>query len=406
MTRTSGRAVRLERLEAWEIELPFRFTFGHALASRSSSHNLIVAAHVAGGAIGFGEGVPREYVTGETSGSALARVRDEYAPLLVDRDLDRTDVIASLRALRQELHRGRPEPGASWCAVELALLDALGQATGRPVSDFFGGVARPVVRYSGVVPFSGAALLACVLLFFRLYGFREVKLKVGRRAEVDVAAVRMARRIMGSKVDLRVDANCAWDADETLRMAERLRPFRVRSYEQPVPADDLAGLKRLRLELAEAVVADESLRSVEDARRLAAEQACAGFNVRISKCGGPISALEIVRVAQDAGLHCQLGAQVGESGILTAAGRVVATSAMFPPFRCLEGSGNFFLLKRDLTRENLTVGLGGHGPALAGPGFGIHVRRERLARMARRSFSVAAEVPGRPRKRRAWRRNA
>ena len=143
-------------------------------------------------------------------------------------------------------------------------------------------------------------------------------------------------------------------------MAERLRPFGLLSYEQPIAADDWDGLARLTASLPEDVMVDESLCSVEDARRLAAARACSMFNVRVSKCGGPLAALEIVQIARAAGLRCQLGAQVGESGILTAAGRLVALLAD-PPFRHHEGADNLFLLRQDLTVENLTARPGGRG---------------------------------------------
>jgi L-Ala-D/L-Glu epimerase len=380
--------MRIERLEVWEVELPFWFSFGHALAARSRSRNLIVAVELDGGVTGYGEGVPREYVTGETSTSAWERIRDEYGPGLVGRELDTDEPSAAIAALGADLHRGRATAGAAWCAVETALLDAAGRALGRPASAFFGGVARPEVRYSGVVPFGRAAALAGILVFFRLYGFREVKLKVGRGQDEDVAAARLARRILGKGVELRVDANCAWTAEQTLRMAERLRPYGVRTYEQPVPADDLAGLRRLTAELPEDVIVDESLCSPADAERLAAERACNVFNVRVSKCGGPLAALAITRIAREAGLSCQLGAQVGESGILTAAGRLVATVAAAPPFRYLEGSDNSFLLRHDLTHENLTVRPGGRARALSGPGIGVRVDPARLARLAQQHVSV------------------
>ena len=373
--------MRLERLEAWEVELPFRFSFGHALATRASSQNLVVAARLAGGAVGYGEGVPRDYVTGETPESALARVRDEYGPALIGRELDTADVRASLGALGAQLHRGRAPAGAAWCAVETALLDALGQALRRPASDFLGGVARPIVAYSGVIPFGHGAGLLALLLLCRLYGLETVKLKVGQDPDADLRTVKTARRILGPGVELRVDVNCAWTADETLRMAERLRPFGIRAYEQPVPADDVAGLRRLTAELPEDVIVDESLCSLADAERLLAERACNLFNVRVSKCGGPLTALAISGLAQQAGVECQLGTQVGESGILTATGRLVATVAP-TPFRYLEGSGYRILLRRDLTRENVKIGHRGRAPALAGPGLGVHVLGSRVAEMA------------------------
>jgi muconate cycloisomerase len=244
------------------------------------------------------------------------------------------------------------------------------------------------------MPFGSGPALAGMLLFFKAYGFKDVKLKVGRGVEKDLKAATMARRILGPSVQLRSDANCAWTADEALAMVGRLRPFGLTSYEQPVAADDVAGLARLVEALPEDIVVDESLCSPDDARDLIAARACTVLNVRVSKCGGPLAALELVELARQAGLACQLGAQVGESGILTAAGRLVATVAR-PGFRHHEGADNLFLLKRDLTVENLTVRPGGRGDALKGPGLGVRVRHDALRALLTRQAIVGA--PRQPR---------
>jgi L-alanine-DL-glutamate epimerase-like enolase superfamily enzyme len=381
--------MRVERLDAFLVDLPFRFTFGHALAARASSTNVIVAITLDDGTIGYGEGVPREYVTGETPCTALDRVIHEYGPKIVGRDLPRTYIGHQLRHRRDEIHADTAPPAAAWCAVETALLDAIGRSVDQPVAELLGGAARTSVQYGGVVPFGNGPALAGMLLFFRVYGFSDVKLKLGRSAKKDLATVKLARRILGPSVELRADANCAWTVEETLRMAARLRPFGIRSYEQPIPAHDVAGLARLTATLPEDIVVDESLCSVEDARQLADARACNVFNVRVSKCGGPLAALEVVRIAHDAGLACQLGAQVGESGILTATGRLVATLAR-PAFRHHEGADNLFLLRRDLTVENVTAGRGGRGDMPPGSGLGLHVDSSSLRMLTRRRDSIDA----------------
>jgi L-alanine-DL-glutamate epimerase-like enolase superfamily enzyme len=381
---------RITRLTGFLVELPFRFRFGHALASRGSSVNLIVMVELADGTVGFGEGVPREYVTGETPGSALARATEEYGPELIGRILPTGDVASSLRSLRDELHADRAAPGAAWCAVETALLDAIGKSLGRSAADLIGGAVRQTVYYGGVAPFASGPALAAILTFFRLYGFRDVKLKLGRGPAHDIATARLARQILGSDIEIRADANCAWSADMALAMADRLRPYGIEAYEQPVGAEDLAGLARLTALLPEDIVVDESLCSLADARALVAARACSVLNVRVSKCGGPLAALELVEIARRAGLICQLGAQVGESGILTAAGRLVATVAQ-PGFRHHEGADNLFLLRRDLTVENLTVRPGGRGDAFTGPGLGVQVRHHTLIQLSRRHVVVDAQ---------------
>jgi L-Ala-D/L-Glu epimerase len=384
--------MRVARVEARLVQLPFRFSFGHALAARSSTTNVIVAVTLDDWAVGYGEGVPREYVTGETPESALARVVDAYAPALIGRDLPTASVPEALRQLRDDLHADQASPAAAWCAVETALIDAIGRSLGRPAADLLGPARRPRVRYGGVAPFASGPAMIGMLLFFRLYGFRDVKLKLGRGEQKDLTTARVARRVLGSGVELRADANCAWSVDEALAMAERLRPYGLISYEQPVAADDWDGLSRLTASMSEDVMVDESLCSVEDARRLAA-RACSMFNVRVSKCGGPLAALEIVQIAREAGLRCQLGAQVGESGILTAAGRLVALLAD-PPFRHHEGADNLFLLRQDLTVENLTARPGGRGDMPAGPGLGLHVNPARLDALTKHQAVV--DAPGQP----------
>lgn len=385
--------LRVEHLEALLVELPFRFRFGHALAARTSSVNLIVCVRLRDGSVGYGEGAPREYVTGETPDGALERVVDAYAPSLIGHALPADDVPGGLRRLRDALHADRPAPGAAWCAVETALLDALGHALGRSAADLLGGTRRRTVRYGGVLPFASGPALPALLLAFRLYGFQDVKLKVGRGAAHDLTTVRLARRLLGRAVELRADANCAWSVDQTTAMSRKLRPYRVRSFEQPLAADDLAGLAHLTATLPDDIVLDESLCSVADARRLIAARAGSVFNIRVSKCGGPLAALEIVALAHRAGLPCQLGAQVGESGILTAAGRLVATIAR-PAFRHHEGADNRFLLRHDLTAEDLTVRVGGRADALTGPGLGVRVRRDVLRSLARRRAAIGTPGPG------------
>jgi len=87
-----------------------------------------------------------------------------------------------------------------------------------------------------------------------------------------------------------------------------------------------------------------------------------------------------------------VGAQVGESGILSAAGRHLAAAIGSP--RYVEGSGGSLLLKEDLTEERVLPARRGRARPFAGPGLGVHVKDAVLERHSidRRTFGVAAEV--------------
>jgi len=378
---------QIAAIDVLVVRLPFRFSFGHALAERRSSTNVVVRARLADGTVGYGEGVPREYVTGETVEGAVAALRDRLAPGVLGRSLDDPEAVPELLA---EVPVSAPDgslDSAARCALELAVLDAAGRRFGVSVSHWLGTPA-PTVTYDAVLPFSSPRKVVLLALAIRALGVRQVKVKVGTDVERDARSLRSLRRVLGPGADVRVDANCAWSVDGALAALSQLRRFGVSAVEQPLAAEDVAGLARLTAEVPEAVVLDESLRTVEEARRLVRERACDGFNIRVSKCGGLLPSRQIARVAAEAGLFCVVGAQVGESGILSAAGRHLA-AAIAP--RYLEGSGGRLLLREDLTEERVLPGRRGRARPFSGPGLGVQVREDTLRRLGE---VVASLEPG------------
>jgi muconate cycloisomerase len=377
-----GRVTRVEAVDVCTAELPFRFSFGHAAAERRSTTNVFVKVTLSDGTVGFGEGVPRGYVTGESPESALDAVSRRYGPALAGAEFsDAGDVVAVLEAAAEETDgpSGPPigPPGAAWCAVELALLDAAGRRFGLPISNWLGPVRAPALTYDAVLPFSAKAAVVPLALIARGLGLTQVKLKVGRDLDDDVERLRLLRRVLGSDADLRVDANGAWTAEEALTAIERLRRYGISAVEQPVAAGDIAGLQRLTAACPELIVVDESLRTVGEAQALVEAKACSAFNIRVSKCGGLLTSMRIAAIAADAGLPVVVGAQVGESGLLSAAGRHLA--ACVAP-RYLEGSAGRLLLRNDITAERVLPGRGGQARPHAGAGLGVTVRTDVLAR--------------------------
>lgn len=371
-------AASVSEVEVMSAELPFRFAFGHALAKRRSSTNVYVKVTLSDGSIGFGEGVPREYVTGETVEDALAALCDRLGPPLLGREISHLQPPPAI--LESIAEAGRGLSGAAGCALELALLDAAGRHARQSVRRWLGPTRTTVLQYDAVIPFASSSVLSAAAWVTRLLGLRNVKVKVGRELDDDARTLATLRRVLGSEVDLRIDANCAWTAEQALHAVDRLRRFGLSAVEQPVAAGDIDGLRRLRREWDEPIVVDESLRTVSDARTLIKAEACDGFNIRVSKCGGLLESIRIASLAEAAGLFCIVGAQVGESGILSAAGRHLA--ACINP-RYLEGSAGRLLLKEDLTEENVLPGWGGRGRSFDGDGLGVHVREGVLRRYGR-----------------------
>src|SRR5262249_34902374 len=161
------------------ITLPFRFAFGHSLATRRSSDNVYVRVTLNDGTVGYGEGVPRDYVTGETTSSALHALSERLAPSVIGRDVSSVDEVPAL--LKSVVEHDM----AAWCALELAVLDAFGRHFGCSVSYWLTDGPTARVRYDAIIPFGGAPQLAVLGSVVRALCFRNAKLKVGPDLERD-----------------------------------------------------------------------------------------------------------------------------------------------------------------------------------------------------------------------------
>lgn len=324
------------------------------------------------GLTGHGEGVPRPYVTGESLESASAFINEKAAALLIGREFEPHDVWAWFsRNLSEETIDAAP---AAVCALETALLDLAGRLWRKNMSEFLGGRQRAEVAYGAVIPFAGPELHERLTTMIKAMGMKEVKLKVGRADDLERLA--SLRKALGPEVGIRVDANACWTSREALAKIQAMRPFNVAAVEQPVAADDLAGLASLRQAVEPLILADESCCTPGQARALIAAGAVDGFNLRLSKCGGPARTLALLDLALAKGLKAQLGCQVGELGILSALGRHLACARSELIF--LEGSLGKYYVRGDVIEEDISFGPGGRARALPGLGLGVTAREEAL----------------------------
>jgi L-Ala-D/L-Glu epimerase len=379
--------MRIRKLTAHIVRHRFKRAFKHASASRNDSENVFIRCELADGTSGWGEGVPRSYVTGETPEGCLAQLAATPVPEQLSAECNSwPDVICLCGRFKPAVDRTDPRGcygNALRCAVELSIMDAFGRLFGQPVSslvDFCDDAnlirsRLTAVQYSAAID-SGNRKLVRKAFVRRVYGFRHCKVKVGHVGDDDVARLRTIRRCSGPKMDLRIDANEAWHAHEALSRMEPLLRYRISCVEQPVSHEEVACLAEIRKQLAVPIMLDESLTSEADARAAIAAGTCDLFNIRLSKCGGFLNSLRMAALAHAAGLGFQLGCHPGESGILSAAGRHWACRVK--DVRYLEGSYDRHLLRTLLTNEDITFGYGGRAPALRGPGLGVTVNEESL----------------------------
>lgn len=393
--------MRPVELTAYHVRIPLKKTIRHASHTRDDTDSLVVCCRLDDGTEGWGESLPRVYVTGETIDTAFEHLRQtNWKRQLGRRIADLSDAVN----LSQEVKLAEIGPAERdcfgnvvRCAVELAVLDAVCRSTGQPLSAVTDIVPETLairepkerVRYGGALTPAGTFKDWISAWKLRIFGFAQGKVKVGVEGFDDVRSVSLMRRVMGAKFDIRIDANEAWRCDNIEeRMAPLLR-FDITAIEQPVPHADIDGLAEVRNRLPLPIMLDESLCSLSDGQRAIERGTCDLFNIRLSKCGGFVRSLKLAAMAHRAGLGYQLGCQVGETGLLSAAGRHFACSV--GGIRYLEGSFDKFLVRERLTVEDITFGYRGFAPALAGPGLGVTIDRGALKRVTIREehFSLS-----------------
>jgi muconate cycloisomerase len=367
----------VKTLDIWHLSLSFLSPIKHNLATHQGSENLVVRVTTEDGVMGFGEGVPRGFVTGEVLSDSLSCLRQVLAPAILAREFPSAQTL--LQGLRQlyEQTQAQRHP-AAFCALETALLDAAGRTWEMPVTGLIGPKLRTSLEYSAVIPLMPPESMRQLLHLVKMNQMRFVKLKVG--TDDDLSTLRLVRDELGEDVDIRVDANSAWTASEAIERLKEMQPYGVSAVEQPVAKADFAGLKQVSEAVQIPVIADESLCNEDDARALIDLKACGIFNIRLSKCGGLGAATRISRMAEAAGISCQLGCHVGETSILSAAGRQFGLT--MPHLTFVEGSFSPYLLVRDVVSQPVVFHGGGMAFELPGPGLGIDVLVSALEALA------------------------
>ena len=291
--------LRHERLDL-ETIFEFRIAVG---ASRGHANTLVRLSH--DGIEGLGEASPSHYY-GESRPLVEAALA-EWAPCLGE------DPFA-LDAIEQRMFAALRGNRAAHAAIEMALHDWIGKRLG-----------QPVWRLLGLDP--SRTPLSCVTLGMAspeemerklqsVIDFPMLKVKLGGAG--DVENLERIRRTYRGRI--RVDANTAWSPSDAVRVLRRIEPLDIDLVEQPVPREDLDGLRWVRERSPIPVFADESCHHLGDIANLAGR--ADGVNLKLMKTGGIREMQRMIHAARSHGMKVMLGSMVETSLALSAAAQL------------------------------------------------------------------------------------
>lgn len=371
--------IGIEKIETMLVDVPTIRPHRLSVATMNCQTLVIVRVTCTDGIVGCGEGTTIGGLAyGEESPESIKTNIDTYfAPLLKGMDASRPG--AAMAKMRDCFQGNR----FAKCALETALFDAQAQRLNVPLSELFGGrvTDRVDVAWTLASGDTGRDIDEAEQMLDRRR-HRVFKLKIGARALADdVAHVVAIKRALGDRGEVRVDVNQAWSESDAVWAARRFADAGVGLIEQPVAANDHAGLARLTKLAHVPIMADEALHGPGDAFALASTRAAHVFAVKIAQSGGLTGAASVAAIARAA--HIDLyGGTMLEGAIGT-----MASAQLFSTFGEMRWGTELFgplLLTEDILIEPLRYeNFSLHLPQ--GPGLGIALDWERIERLRRDS---------------------
>jgi L-alanine-DL-glutamate epimerase-like enolase superfamily enzyme len=367
--------VRIKSIEPVAISLPMKKPVKMAGETVTRADNILVRIESDNGAVGWGEAASAPTMTGETVASMMAAVA-HMAPGLLKRGAD--DFAGASAAMDAQMYGNN---GAK-AAVEIALHDLVGRATGQPLYALLGGKRRDRIAALAVIGSADTAADTREAQERRGDGYTIFKLKVGVASpEADAERTNAVCAALGGDMLISADANQGWSADQGIHYVRAVAESGLGFFEQPVHAHDLAGMASVAAASRIAIGADEGIHSLDDIERHHERKAARGVSLKTIKLGGVRGVLEAGRLCDRLGMNVNIACKTGESSIASAAALHLA--AVIPAIAwglTITSPG----LAEDIVTDPLCI-VAGHLTVLDRPGLGVEVDERRVRQYQQQS---------------------
>lgn len=308
------------KMRLHELALPLRHTFRTARGSVDVQKTLIVEL-AEDGLHGYGEATTNAYY-----GSSIANMcslLEANRPRIESGTLD--DPVVLWETLNPLLKSNR----FAQCALDQAAYDLWGKLRGQPVYQLWGLTTEVLPATNYTIGIDDIDIMVAKLREFPDWPIYKIKLGT----PYDLEIIRELRK--HTDAVFRVDANCRWGPDETIRKSLALRDLNVEFIEQPLSAGRWAEMKTIFSESALPLFADESCVVETDIQRC--DGCFHGINIKLVKCGGLTPARRMIDRARQLGMKVMVGC-MAESSV-----GISAIAQLLPLLDCVDMDGALLL---------------------------------------------------------------
>ncbi|MES2773695.1 MAG: dipeptide epimerase [Bacteroidota bacterium] len=285
--------------------------FTIATGTMEYAQNILIHVHTSEGITGVGECSAFPMIVGETQNTCFALAKD-FATIWKGKDASR------IEDRLQELEEYITNNYTIKSAFDMALYDIAAKAKDMPLYEYLGGHYFEPESDLTIGIGDVQTMADTAKDFVQNRKVNMLKVKVGKNVADDVARISAIRLAVGPDIKIRIDANCGWDFEQALQALTAMAPMNIQFCEQPMPKfrdHKMASLKRIS---SIPIMADESVFSHHDAKRLIYNKSCDYINIKLCKAGGISEALRIHDVCEVNDIPNMLGGMLESRVALSA----------------------------------------------------------------------------------------
>jgi L-alanine-DL-glutamate epimerase-like enolase superfamily enzyme len=287
---------RIDRVEICMVDLKSKAVRTDAIQSVTSQETPIVRITDADGAVGTGY----SYTIGTGGPAVIALLARTLGPALVGREAGMVEAIWRALLFRTHATSVGAITSLALAAIDTALWDLRCRRAGLPLHVMAGGARDRVPLYTtdgGWLNLDQAALVEDAERA-KAAGFGGCKIKVGRPIHEDAARLAAVRAAVGPGFEVFTDANQAFSVDEAIRRVRHYEPADIGWFEEPLPADDVAGHERLARATTVPIAIGESLYSTPQFRDYLQRGACSIVQADVARIGSITPWLKVAHLAE------------------------------------------------------------------------------------------------------------